>query len=95
MAVLSFGEAFHNNHHQFPTSARAGLEWWEFDLCWLFIRGLELLGLAWDVKVPSKRERALAPRTSQAGGEGAGAELPWVTAEIIIRPTVAAKAKAA
>jgi stearoyl-CoA desaturase (delta-9 desaturase) len=93
--VLSFGESWHNNHHQFPTSARAGLEWWEFDLCWLFIRGLELLGLAWDVKVPSKKERALAPRTSQAGDEGAGAESPRVIAEIVIRSTVATKAKAA
>jgi hypothetical protein len=95
MALFAFGEAWHNNHHQFPTSARSGLEWWQFDVSWLFIRTLELLGLAWDVKVPSKRERALAPRTSQAGSEGAGHESPRVTAEIALRSSGPAKAKAA
>jgi stearoyl-CoA desaturase (delta-9 desaturase) len=51
--VLGLGEGWHNNHHAFPTSARHGLRWWEFDASYLIIRGLELLGLAWRVKVPS------------------------------------------
>ena len=51
--VLGLGEGWHNNHHAFPTSARHGLRWWEFDASYWLIRGLELCGLAWKVKVPS------------------------------------------
>jgi len=51
--VLGFGEGWHNNHHAFPTSARHGLRWWEFDASYWIIRGLELFGLAWKVKVPA------------------------------------------
>lgn len=53
LAIPTGGEAWHNNHHAFPNSAKFGLQWWEVDLgCW-FIRTLEVLGLAWDVKVPT------------------------------------------
>ncbi|HZN67087.1 MAG TPA: fatty acid desaturase [Tepidisphaeraceae bacterium] len=51
--LLAMGEGWHNNHHAFPTSAKHGLRWWEFDGSYLLIRGLELLGLAWKVKVPT------------------------------------------
>jgi stearoyl-CoA desaturase (delta-9 desaturase) len=56
--VLGLGEGWHNNHHAFPTSARHGLAWWQFDLSWLVIRGMELAGLAWEVRVPSERAKA-------------------------------------
>lgn len=51
--MLAFGEGWHNNHHAFPSSARHGLRWWEFDSSYLVIRIMELLGLAWDVRRPS------------------------------------------
>ncbi len=51
--VLALGEGWHNNHHAFPASARHGLGWWQFDLSYVIIRTLQLLGLAWDVRVPS------------------------------------------
>ena len=54
--IFSHGEGWHNNHHAFPTSARHGLKWWQFDLSWIIIRGLELCGLAWDVKLPSEKQ---------------------------------------
>lgn len=54
-AVMSMGEGWHNNHHAFPSSARHGLLWYQFDMSWLIIRTMETLGLAWDVKLPSKR----------------------------------------
>ena len=54
--VLSHGEGWHNNHHAFPTSARHGLKWWQFDLSWVIIRGLEMVGLVWNVKLPSERQ---------------------------------------
>ena len=52
VAILTFGEGWHNNHHAYPTSARHGLRWYEFDLTWLQIRALELLGLVKKVRVP-------------------------------------------
>ncbi|MFT7629958.1 MAG: stearoyl-CoA desaturase (delta-9 desaturase) [Mariniblastus sp.] len=54
--VLSHGEGWHNNHHAFPTSARHGLKWWQFDLSWIVIRGLQKCGLAWNVKLPTDRQ---------------------------------------
>src|SRR3954469_21353969 len=59
LAPLSFGEAWHNNHHAFPTAAAHGRRWWELDLSAATIRTLERLGLAWDVvRVPPEREAA-------------------------------------
>jgi stearoyl-CoA desaturase (delta-9 desaturase) len=54
--VLGLGEGWHNNHHAFPTSARHGLRWWQFDQSWYIIRAMEMLGLAWNVKVPTERQ---------------------------------------
>ncbi len=50
VALLTFGEGWHNNHHAYPTSARHGLKWYEIDLNWWGIRGLQLLGLARSIK---------------------------------------------
>lgn len=55
LAIPSFGEAWHNNHHAFPSSAFHGLRWWQIDLSGYIIRLLELTGLAWNVKRPSER----------------------------------------
>ncbi len=49
LALPTLGEAWHNNHHAFPTSARHGLRWWQLDPSGWFIAGLGRLGLAWDV----------------------------------------------
>ncbi len=51
VAMLSFGEGWHNNHHAHPTSARHGLAWYELDITWLTIRLLKAVGLAKSVKV--------------------------------------------
>ena len=50
VALLTFGEGWHNNHHAYPTSARHGLRWYEIDLNWLGIRALQFLGLAHSIK---------------------------------------------
>src|SRR5207247_10117279 len=52
VALLSFGEGWHNNHHAHPIAARHGLTWYEIDLNWWGIRAFELLGLARDVRRP-------------------------------------------
>ena len=51
VALLTFGEGWHNNHHAFPTSARHGLRWYEIDVNWWGIRFLQLLGVARAIKV--------------------------------------------
>ena len=50
VAVLSFGEGWHNNHHAYPDSARHGLRWFEFDITWMHIRLLRRLGLTRKVR---------------------------------------------
>ena len=50
VALLTFGEGWHNNHHAFPTSAQHGLRWYEIDLNWWGIKVLQLLGLARAIK---------------------------------------------
>lgn len=59
--ILALGEGWHNTHHAFPTSARHGLRWWEIDLSYFTIRGLALVGLASDIRIPS-RDRIEAKR---------------------------------
>jgi len=50
VSLLTFGEGWHNNHHAHQSSARFGMRWWELDVVWLTILGLESLGLATKVK---------------------------------------------
>jgi stearoyl-CoA desaturase (delta-9 desaturase) len=57
------GEELHNNHHAYGVSARLSNKWWEFDIGWLYIRCLEMLGLA--------KVRRVAPTTSFASRLGA------------------------
>jgi stearoyl-CoA desaturase (Delta-9 desaturase) len=56
--LLAFGEGWHNNHHAFPTSARHGLRWWQFDSSWLIISTMKMLGLVWNVRLPSEKQMA-------------------------------------
>jgi fatty-acid desaturase len=51
VAMLTFGEGWHNNHHAVPQSARHGLAWYEIDLNWYGICALRVLGLARDIKL--------------------------------------------
>jgi stearoyl-CoA desaturase (delta-9 desaturase) len=52
--ILIGGEELHNNHHAYPSSARLSNKWWEFDIGWLYIRLLEIAGLARVKKVAPK-----------------------------------------
>jgi stearoyl-CoA desaturase (delta-9 desaturase) len=49
LALLTFGEGWHNNHHRFPGSVRQGFYWWELDLTWLGLMGLRALGIVRDL----------------------------------------------
>ena len=62
VALVTYGEGWHNNHHAFQYSARHGLKWWEFDSTYLMIQFLEFFKLASAVKLPPQRllnEKAL------------------------------------
>jgi len=58
LAIPSFGESWHHNHHAFPRSATHGLGRWEIDLSALLIRGMRGVGLAWDVVEISPERQA-------------------------------------
>ena len=50
LALLTFGEGWHNNHHHYPASARQGFYWWEIDLTFYGLKLLQALGIIWDLK---------------------------------------------
>jgi stearoyl-CoA desaturase (delta-9 desaturase) len=68
LALLTWGEGWHNNHHWFMSSARNGFFWWEIDLTYYGLRLLALFGVVWDLKEVPERflrpvEGAVAPAT--------------------------------
>lgn len=58
VALLTFGEGWHNNHHAFPRAARHGLKWYEIDVNWYAIRVLKSLGLAKSIKLITSAQLA-------------------------------------
>ncbi len=52
LALITFGEGWHNNHHHYMRSTRQGFEWWQLDITYLVLKGLERLGLVWDLREP-------------------------------------------
>ncbi len=60
LSLPTLGEAWHNNHHAFPTSARHGLRWWQLDPSAWLIAGMERCGLVWDVvRITPERQLAM------------------------------------
>ena len=58
LAIFTFGEGWHNNHHHYPNSVRQGFRWWELDLTYLILRGMQSIGLTWALKpVPVHLQR--------------------------------------
>ncbi|MEO0432754.1 MAG: acyl-CoA desaturase [Cyanobacteria bacterium J06656_5] len=64
VAVVTYGEGWHNNHHAFQFSARHGLKWFEIDATWMVIQLLSKLGLATKVKLPKPEDMQAAVLTS-------------------------------
>ena len=69
VALTSFGEGWHNNHHAFPFSARHGLRWFEFDMTFWVIRILKWVRIARDVRIPTREmmQRLQLPRPAHRG----------------------------
>jgi stearoyl-CoA desaturase (delta-9 desaturase) len=81
VAIFTFGEGWHNNHHAHPTSARHGLTWYEVDLNWYGIWFLKLFGLARQIKVVDLDELARKEAPARNG--------TLVTAAVDAAPSVA------
>ncbi|MBV8723765.1 MAG: fatty acid desaturase [Candidatus Eremiobacteraeota bacterium] len=78
VAMVSFGEGWHNNHHAFPFSARHGLRWFEIDMTWWHVKVLAFLRLADRIRIPSEAMRrrlahpAVRPLASVSDGWAGG-----------------------
>jgi stearoyl-CoA desaturase (Delta-9 desaturase) len=65
LALFTLGEGWHNNHHHDMSCARQGLRWWELDVSYLTLLGLEKLGVIWDLRRP-RGSRGRAPASAAA-----------------------------
>ncbi|HEY2346228.1 MAG TPA: fatty acid desaturase [Xanthomonadaceae bacterium] len=72
LALITFGEGWHNNHHHFPGSARQGFRWWEYDLTWYVLRAMAAVGLVWDLKPVPAVLRGV--RLESGGGVGSSTD---------------------
>jgi stearoyl-CoA desaturase (Delta-9 desaturase) len=52
LALITFGEGWHNNHHHYQSSTRQGFRWWEVDLTYYILKMLSWTGLVWDLRAP-------------------------------------------
>ncbi len=55
LALLTFGEGWHNNHHHYMNSCRQGFYWWEIDITYYVLKALSWVGLVWNIKEPPAR----------------------------------------
>ena len=66
LAIVTMGEGWHNNHHHYPLSARQGFFWWEIDITYYILLGLQKFGIVWSLQAPP--ERMLQPEAMIAMG---------------------------
>jgi stearoyl-CoA desaturase (delta-9 desaturase) len=57
LALITFGEGWHNNHHHYPIAARNGFFWWEYDLTYYILKLFQWLGIVWDLNELPKNKR--------------------------------------
>jgi stearoyl-CoA desaturase (delta-9 desaturase) len=88
VALWTFGEGWHNNHHRFPASERQGFRWWQLDISHLGLRVLSWVRLVWGIKSPP---RAILEegREGRAHRRAAGAR------SVVAAAAAAARARAA
>lgn len=73
LAILAFGEGWHNNHHHYQRSARQGFFWWEIDISYYALKALEAMHIVWDVEgVPRHvRDQTTAPERERVATRSA------------------------
>jgi len=67
LCLLSLGASWHNNHHRYMNSARAGFRWWELDITYLTLRALAAVGLVWDLREVPEHVLLEASRPDEGG----------------------------
>jgi len=74
VALLTYGEGWHNNHHAYQTSARHGMRWWEIDMTYIALRLMSMVGLVHSLKLPkpahTRSARPGSVRTEAARTDG-------------------------
>ncbi len=88
LALLTFGEGWHNNHHHYQSAARQGFRWYEIDVSYYFLKALAAAGLVWDLRSPpapvvrseQRLRRAVVERA--AGQLAASFQVGHVTAQL-------------
>ena len=70
VALLTYGEGWHNNHHAFQTSARHGLRWWEVDMTWITIWAMQVCRIAYNIKLVKSRTIPSPAMAAAAAGPG-------------------------
>lgn len=75
LALMTFGEGWHNNHHHYQRTARQGFFWWEIDMSWYALKVLEAMRIVWDVEgVPRHiRDNTEAPQRLDVRAAGSAA----------------------
>ena len=73
LALVTMGEGWHNNHHYYQRSARQGFYWWEIDLTFYVLKGLEALGLVRDLHAPPRHVRDVRPEPAAIVDAGTSA----------------------
>jgi stearoyl-CoA desaturase (delta-9 desaturase) len=78
LAIVTMGEGWHNNHHYYPRSVRQGFRWWQIDMTYYVLRALALVGIVWDLHVPSQKviDGDLAPAPAKKPARAAAAPVP-------------------
>ena len=69
LAMLTFGEGWHNNHHHYPASARQGFHWWQVDVTFYILVVLSWFGLVWNLKAVPLHVRDGRTRQDQQGAD--------------------------
>ena len=80
VALVSYGEGWHNNHHAYPYSAAHGLKWWELDLTYVTIKALSYVGLISDIRLPRGNPAKLMFPPEVPRAERLASAFPNVTA---------------
>lgn len=70
VALATFGEGWHNNHHRYPGSARQGFYWWEIDVTWYLLCCLSWMGLVWDLRQVPEHIMRSSLRSKSAAKSG-------------------------
>jgi stearoyl-CoA desaturase (delta-9 desaturase) len=76
LALLTFGEGWHNNHHHYQRSVRQGFYWWEVDITYYVLRTFQAVGLVWDLHTVPRhvRDEEEAPQRARLAGAEPAAE---------------------